>query len=85
MPTISKVFECVLYTQIYDYFNINYLLCEEQYGFRTKHSTELAAIKLVDKIIKDMDDIKNIKTPVVVFLEPSKAVDTLDFNILLYK
>ena len=50
LPTISKVFERVLYTQIYDHFNINSLLCEEQYGFRSKHSTELATIKLVDKI-----------------------------------
>ena len=69
----------------YDNFNINSLLCEEQYGFRSKHSTELATIKLVDKIIKHMDDIKNINTPVAVFLDISKAFDTLDFDILLYK
>ena len=58
---MSKVFEHVLYTQIYDYFSINSLLCEEQYGFQSKHSTELATIKLVDNIIKDMNDNKNIK------------------------
>ena len=85
LPTISKVFGRVLYTQIYDHFNINSLLCEAQYGFRSKHSTELVTIKLVDNIIKDMDDIRNIKTPVAVFLDLSKAFDTLDFDILLYK
>ena len=83
MPIIYKVFERVLYTQINNYFNINSLLCEEQYGFRSKHYTKLATIKLVDNIIKD--DIKNIKSPVSVFLDLSKAFDTLDFDILLYK
>ena len=32
-----------------------------------------------------MDDIKNIKTPVAVFLDLSKSFDTLDFDILRYK
>ena len=34
----------------------NNLLCEQQYGFRSKHSTELATIKLVDYLLKKMDD-----------------------------
>ena len=85
LPTISKIFERVLFTQIYNYFNTNQLLSEQQYGFRSKHSTELATIKLVDYIIKELDDRKKIKTPVAIFLDLSKAFDTLDFNILLSK
>ena len=85
LPTISKVFERVLYVQIYEYFNLNSLLCEQQYGFRSKHSTELATIKLVDNIIKGMDDVKHMKTPVALFLDLSKAFDTLNFDILLHK
>ena len=46
---------------------------------------ELATIKLVDKIIKDMDDIKNIKTHGAVFLDLSNEFETLDFDILVYK
>ena len=85
LPTISKVFEQILYTQIYNYFNINNLLCEQQYGFRARHSTELASIKLVDNIIHSLDNRKSIKTPVAIFLDLSKAFDTLNFDILLYK
>ena len=52
VPTLSKVFELVLYNKMYDHFNIKSLLYEEQYGFRSKHSTERATIKLVDNIIR---------------------------------
>ena len=42
LPTISKVFERIIYSQLYAYFNENNLLTEQQYGFRAQHSTELA-------------------------------------------
>ena len=42
LPTISKVFERVIYSQLYTYFSENNLLSEQQYGFRAQHSTELA-------------------------------------------
>ena len=48
--TISKVFERVIYDQMYLYFNNNNLLADEQFGFRKNHSTDYAAIKLVDYI-----------------------------------
>ena len=34
LPTISKVFERILFDQMYTYFNTNSLLAEQQYGFR---------------------------------------------------
>ena len=55
LPTISKIFERVIYNQLYEYFNTNNWLVEEQYGFCTNHSTEYAAIKLVDPLSKEMD------------------------------
>ena len=50
LPTLSKVFERVSYNQLCTYFDHNHLLSEQQYRFRVNHSTELAAIKLVDYI-----------------------------------
>ena len=52
LPTISKVFERVIHDQMYEYFNQFNLL---QYGFRKQHSTEYAAIKLIDLVSKEME------------------------------
>ena len=79
LPTISKVFERVIYNQLYDYFNNNNLLAGQQYVFRAHHSTD---VKLVDYINIQMD---NGKIPVNIYLDLSKAFDTLDFKILLKK
>ena len=73
-----------MFSQLYPYFNINNLLSEQQYGFRSQHSTELAYVKLADYIIKEMGNIKEIKIPTAIFLDLSKAFDTLNFDILLY-
>ena len=81
LPTISKVFERVIHIQLYDYFCKNNI-CEQQYGFRSKHSTELATIKLVDYLVKNMD--KNF-IPCAIYLDLSKAFDTLNFDILINK
>ena len=56
LPTISKVLERVIHIQLFNYFYVNNMLTEQQYGFRTKHSTYLAAIKLVDFVIMEMDN-----------------------------
>ncbi len=82
LPTISKVFEKVLFQQVYDYFQEKKLLYSSQYGFRTGHSIEHAAIELIDRIIIKMD---KMDTPVGIFIDLSKAFDTLDHDILLQK
>ena len=78
LPTIFKIFERVMYKQLYQYFNENKILCEQQYGFRSQHSTELAAVKLVDYVIKEMDSNKKVNTPVHVpgyILEKARCSD----------
>ena len=85
LPTISKVFERIIYSQLYTYFNENNLLTEQQYGFRAQHSTELASVKLVDNIIKKMDDAHGVNTPVAIYCDLSKAFDCLNFDIFLPK
>ena len=67
---------------IYTYLDHNNLLSEQQYGFRANHSVELAAIKLVDYILHE---IEKKSTPANIYIDLSKAIDTLHFVILLYK
>ena len=82
LPSVSKVFERIMYNQIYEYFTKLQLFFDSQYGFRAKHSTEYAALELVDRIILAMDQNK---FPVNIFMDLSKAFDTLDHKILLHK
>jgi hypothetical protein len=82
LPSISKVFEKLLHVQIYSFFMDNQLFYSSQYGFRNMHSTELAAIELIDNVLLYLDEGKS---PISIFLDLSKAFDTIDHNILLNK
>ena len=79
LPIFSKVIEKVICIQINDFFVENKLFFNHQYGFRSGHSTELAALELTDRIISALD---NHNTPLNIFLDLSKAFDTLDHTIL---
>ena len=82
LPAVSKVFERIMHNQMYSYFNENQLFYTSQYGFRHGHSTELACLELVQNIINNMD---TNKLPINVYLDLSKAFDSLNHDILLYK
>ena len=82
LPSLSKIFERVIFDQLLAYFTNNSLLCVNQFGFRPEHSTELAALKLVNSFIAQMDS-NNV--PVNIYIDLSKAFDTLNHSILLSK
>ena len=82
LTAISKIFERVIFNQVNAYFTLKNLFYDKQYGFRKYHSTELAALNVVDTIVNHMDDEN---TPFAVYLDLSKAFDTLKHSILLDK
>ena len=74
--------ERVIHNQMYEYFNQFNFLAEQQYGLQKQHSTEYADAKLIDHVSKKMEAGK---TPTNMYIDLSKAFDTLAIDILLYK
>ena len=65
LPSLSKIFERVMFDQLLAYLSNNNLLCINQFGFRPRHSTELAALRLVDHLIAQMH-IYNVPTNIYI-------------------
>ena len=78
LSSISKIFEKVVYNQLYRYFTQSKLFYDSQYGLRAKHSTELATVELVDRILHSID---NKELPLAIYMDLSKAFETLDHTI----
>ena len=80
LPIFCKIFEKVVYKQLYTYFEQNNILYEHQYGFRKRLSTVQALLNHM-KFMYDSIDSGNFV--ISVFLDFKKAFDTDDHKILL--
>ena len=68
--------------QLHEFLKVNKLLYNSQCGFRKAHSTKTATIELIDILLQTLHK-KEI--PISIFLDLSKAFDTIDHNILYIK
>lgn len=82
LPTFSKIFEKVMYARLISYVTRFSILFEHQFGFREGYSTGLAMNHLVDSLVTSLDK-KNVVLGL--FLDFSKAFDTVDHDILFQK
>ena len=82
LPIFSKIFEKFIYTRIYDFLVAKNVLYEKQFGFRRNHSTS-HAINYSIKYIADK--IEQKKHVIGIFLDLSKAFDTICHEKLLVK
>ena len=82
LSPFAKLFETHLYNNLIIFLTKNNVLYNNQFGFRSNSSTDLAVIDSINDIISS---IENNLTNCSIFLDLSKAFNTVNHNILIKK
>ena len=84
LSSFSKLLEKVAANQMMKYINKFKLLHEHQYGFRAGYNTTQPILHFLNKIFDSLNNPENHYS-LAIFIDLTKAFDTCDIDILLYK
>ena len=79
LPLLSKILERLMYNRLYKHLSNLKILYPKQFGFQKSHSADQALLQLVDQIYEFFE---RSEYTIGVFVDPSKAFDPVDYNIL---
>ena len=82
LPIIGKIFERLLYNQMFEFFIRNDLISQNQSGFKPGDSCINQLLAITHEIYKSFDACLDVRA---VFLDISKAFDKVWHQGLLYK
>ena len=76
LPVFSMVLEKLMHFRLTSFFiDMCKLICDNQYGFRAKHTAYMVLPNIMNEISVEMD---HRKYSIGIFLDLSKAIDTVD-------
>ena len=81
-PFLSKIFEKLMCARLDSYLKSNNILCTNQFGFRKNSNTSDAIIEFLDYVYSSLD---KKQSTIAVYLDFSKAFDTVNHEILINK
>ena len=82
LSNLDKIIEKLIYNRLISFLNKYNILSDNQYGFRQGHSTTLAISHFYENLLDSQD---NGRATCAILLDLSKAFDSVNHDILLFK
>ena len=82
LPLLNKIFESLIYSRLYDFFQDHNLISDNQFGYLRNRSTSQAIIKLIDHTLPA---INNKNYSLLTLVDLSKAFDCVSHKMLIAK